>query len=170
MTRTYWTEILLQTRMVVCTMHGFGTATSRRVQKIAPVRGAGRRAKISRRELAQVGIGTCTTQTPASRADSQSGSWLRPDGCSGWTSWRPPSSARSRPSSGTPPRSVMNWRRLRSSMGSPPEPAVPAYRRLRMPRKRPEVLGVDLNRSESIGVARGPYRQKSLNRSGASSV
>src|SRR5262249_42419291 len=30
-----------------------------------------------------------------------------------------------------------------------PEPAVPAYRRLRMPRKRPQVLGVDLNRSES---------------------
>ena len=36
-----------------------------------------------------------------------------------------------------PPSSVMNWRRLRSSMGSSPEPAVPAYRRLRMPRKRP---------------------------------
>jgi len=48
-----------------------------------------------------------------------------------------------------PPRSVMHWRRLMSSMGSPPEPAVPAYRRLRMPRKRPQVLGVDLNRSES---------------------
>src|SRR5262249_35533290 len=30
-----------------------------------------------------------------------------------------------------------------------PEPAVPAYRRLRMLRKRPQVLGVDLNRSES---------------------
>jgi hypothetical protein len=27
-----------------------------------------------------------------------------------------------------PPSSVMNWRRLRSSMGSPPEPAVAAYR------------------------------------------
>jgi hypothetical protein len=48
-----------------------------------------------------------------------------------------------------PPSSVMNWRRLMSGMGSPPEPAVPAYRTLRMPRKRPEVLGVDLNRSES---------------------
>jgi hypothetical protein len=35
------------------------------------------------------------------------------------------------------PSSVMNWRRLMLSMGSPPEPAVPAYRRLRMPRKRP---------------------------------
>jgi hypothetical protein len=44
----------------------------------------------------------------------------------------------------------MNWgRRLGSSMGSSPEPAVPAYRRLRMPRKRPPVLGVDLNRSDS---------------------
>src|SRR5262245_23803571 len=42
----------------------------------------------------------------------------------------------------------MNWRRLRSSMGSSPEPAVPAYRRLRMPRKHPQVLGADLNRSE----------------------
>src|SRR5262245_43282103 len=48
-----------------------------------------------------------------------------------------------------PPSNVMNWRRLRSSMGSSPEPAVPAYRRLRMPRKHPQVLGVDLNRSES---------------------
>jgi hypothetical protein len=42
----------------------------------------------------------------------------------------------------------MNWRRLRSSMGSSPEPAGPAYRTLRMNRKRPQVLGVDLNRSE----------------------
>ena len=33
-------------------------------------------------------------------------------------------------------------------MGSSPEPAVPAYRRLRVPRKHPQVLGVDLNRSE----------------------
>src|ERR1700750_2977202 len=46
------------------------------------------------------------------------------------------------------PRSVMNWRRLMSSMGSSPEPAVPAYRRLRMFRKRPQVLGADLNCSE----------------------
>jgi hypothetical protein len=45
-----------------------------------------------------------------------------------------------------PPSSVRNWRRLRSSMGSSPEPAVPAYRRRRMP---PLVLGVDLNCSES---------------------
>src|SRR5262245_8352336 len=36
-----------------------------------------------------------------------------------------------------PPSSVMNWRRLTSSMGSPPEPAVPAYSRLRMCRNRP---------------------------------
>jgi hypothetical protein len=36
-----------------------------------------------------------------------------------------------------------------SSMGSPPEPAVPAYRRLRMPGSARQVLGVDLNRSES---------------------
>jgi hypothetical protein len=34
-------------------------------------------------------------------------------------------------------------------MGSSPEPAVPAYSRLTMLRKRPQVLGVDLNRSES---------------------
>jgi hypothetical protein len=47
------------------------------------------------------------------------------------------------------PSSVMNWRRLTLSMGSPPEPAVPAYRRLRMPRKHPQVLGAVLNRSES---------------------
>src|SRR5215469_13381709 len=48
-----------------------------------------------------------------------------------------------------PPSSVMKWRRLGSSMGSSPEPVVPAYRRLRMPRKHPQVLGADLNRSES---------------------
>jgi len=34
-------------------------------------------------------------------------------------------------------------------MGSPPEPAGPVYCRLRMPRKRSQVLGADLNRSES---------------------
>src|SRR5262245_55153764 len=48
-----------------------------------------------------------------------------------------------------PPSSVMNWRRLVSSMVSSPEPAVPAYRRLSMLRKRPQVLGEDMNRSES---------------------
>src|SRR5262249_21102412 len=47
-----------------------------------------------------------------------------------------------------PLSSVMNWRRLRSSMGSSPEPAVPAYRKLSMSRKRREVLGGDLNCSE----------------------
>jgi hypothetical protein len=36
----------------------------------------------------------------------------------------------------------MNWRRLRSSMGSSPEPAVPAYSRLRIPWKHPQVLGL----------------------------
>jgi hypothetical protein len=35
-----------------------------------------------------------------------------------------------------PPSSVMNSRLLTSSMGSPPEPAVPAYRTLSLPRKR----------------------------------
>jgi flagellar biosynthesis/type III secretory pathway protein FliH len=34
-------------------------------------------------------------------------------------------------------------------MGSPSEPAGPAYRSLRVPRKRPQVLVVALNRSES---------------------
>jgi hypothetical protein len=48
-----------------------------------------------------------------------------------------------------PPMSVINWRRLRSSMHSSPEPAVPAYSRLRVLRKLPQVLGADLNRSES---------------------
>src|SRR5262249_32896193 len=33
--------------------------------------------------------------------------------------------------------------------GLHPEPAVPAYRRVRMPRKCPQVLGTDLNCSES---------------------
>jgi hypothetical protein len=36
-----------------------------------------------------------------------------------------------------PPSSVRNWRRLTLSMGSSPEPAVPAYRRLSMHRKGP---------------------------------
>jgi hypothetical protein len=35
--------------------------------------------------------------------------------------------------------------------GSPPEPAMPAYSRPRMQRKRPQVLGMDLNRSEIAG-------------------
>src|SRR5438309_1681862 len=47
-----------------------------------------------------------------------------------------------------PASSVIKWRRRRSSMGSLPEPAGPAYPRLRVPRKRLQVLGVDLNRSE----------------------
>jgi len=53
-------------------------------------------------------------------------------------------------------------------MGSSPEPAVPAYRRLSMPWKHPQVLGLDLNRSERAGTrsgcARGrrhAYRHKS---------
>src|SRR5262245_46025569 len=53
-----------------------------------------------------------------------------------------------------PPSSVMKWRRLVSSMGSSPEPAVPAYGRVRVHRKRPAVLGIDLNRSESSRWAR----------------
>jgi hypothetical protein len=52
----------------------------------------------------------------------------------------------------------MNWRRLMSSMGSPPEPSVPANRRLRMRRKGPQVLGVDLNRSERAGTRSGCAR------------
>ena len=44
----------------------------------------------------------------------------------------------------------MNWRRLGSSMGSPSEPAVPAYSSLRCPGSGPQVLGVGLNRSESL--------------------
>src|SRR5262245_16912422 len=48
----------------------------------------------------------------------------------------------------------MNWRRLMSSMGSPPEPVVPAYRRLRMPRKRPAGPWATLNRSGRVGSRR----------------
>src|SRR5207253_1565269 len=46
------------------------------------------------------------------------------------------------------PSSVMNCRRLTSSMGSPSEPAMAAYRTLSLPWKHPQVLGVGLNRSE----------------------
>src|SRR5262249_1881435 len=47
-----------------------------------------------------------------------------------------------------PPTRPMNSRRVVSSMGSPPEPARPAYRSLSMLRKHPLVFGVDLNRPE----------------------
>src|SRR5262245_42870023 len=45
--------------------------------------------------------------------------------------------------------SVMNWRRLWSSMGSLSDPAVPAYRTLRLPWNHRQVLGLNLNCSES---------------------
>src|SRR5262245_35061933 len=48
-----------------------------------------------------------------------------------------------------PPNSLMDWRLVTWSMGSPPEPAVPAYRALRLPWKHRQVLGLDLNCSES---------------------
>jgi hypothetical protein len=54
-----------------------------------------------------------------------------------------------------PPSSVMNWRRLMSSMGSSSEPAVPAYSRPRMHRKGSQLLGLDLNRSERAGTRSG---------------
>jgi len=41
-------------------------------------------------------------------------------------------------------------------MGSSPEPAVPAYRRLRMPRKHPQLLGADLNKPLS-GLKSQPH-------------
>src|SRR5215510_9698265 len=56
----------------------------------------------------------------------------------------------------------MNLRRLRSGMGSSPEPAVPAYRRLRMPWKRPQVLGTDLNCSDSRRGAAGRFPPEPL--------
>src|SRR5215510_11341426 len=46
------------------------------------------------------------------------------------------------------PSRAINSRRLTSGMGSPSEPAVPAYRTLRLPWKRRQVLGVHLNLSE----------------------
>src|SRR5215831_19126739 len=63
----------------------------------------------------------------------------------------------------------MNWRRLRSGMGSSPEPAVQAYPRLRMPRKRPQVLGIDRNCSESKGWAACPLDMYLYTRLGLSS-
>src|SRR5262245_5320477 len=47
-----------------------------------------------------------------------------------------------------PPSSVMNSRRPMSSIGFPPEAAVPGYRRLRLHRKRRQVLGADLRQLE----------------------
>src|SRR5215468_52538 len=47
-----------------------------------------------------------------------------------------------------PPSSVITWRRLTSGMGSPSEPAVPAYRTPRLPGRYRQVLGADLNCSE----------------------
>jgi hypothetical protein len=57
------------------------------------------------------------------------------------------------------PSSVRNRRRLGSSMGSSPEPSVPAYRRLRMPRNRPQVIGADLKCSEIAALGGGPWRR-----------
>src|SRR5262245_27127819 len=45
----------------------------------------------------------------------------------------------------------MSWRLVAWTMGSPPEPAVPAYRSLTLPWKHRRVLGGDLNCSESGG-------------------
>jgi len=42
-----------------------------------------------------------------------------------------------------------NWRLVAWTMGSPPEPVEPAYRTLRLPWKHRQVLGADLNCSES---------------------
>src|SRR6516225_6024629 len=87
-----------------------------------------------------------------------------PSGSSAAKLWRTPmrrtrspccARAPSGQAAAVPLRSVMNWRRLMSSMGSSPEPAVPAYRRLRMPWKHPQVLGLDLNRSERAGTRSG---------------
>ena len=41
------------------------------------------------------------------------------------------------PAAAAPPSNAINSRRLTSGMGSPSEPAVPAYRSLRLPRKVP---------------------------------
>src|SRR5262245_42831201 len=49
-----------------------------------------------------------------------------------------------------PPSSARKSRRFRSTMGSPSEPAVPAYRSLRLSRKHGQVLGADLNSSEIL--------------------
>jgi Resolvase, N terminal domain len=61
-----------------------------------------------------------------------------------------------------PPSSVMNARRLTSSMGSPfgtlsEANWVSAYCTLRLPRKYRQVLGADLNRSESRRVVADPF-------------
>src|SRR5262245_54935734 len=55
------------------------------------------------------------------------------------------------------PSRVLNSRRLTSGMVSPPEPAVPAYRPLRLAWKHRQVLGLELNCSEaSRGAASRP--------------
>jgi hypothetical protein len=42
----------------------------------------------------------------------------------------------------------MNSRRFMPNIGVPPASALPVYRRLNLPQRRPQVLGADLNRSE----------------------
>src|SRR5262249_1470650 len=66
-----------------------------------------------------------------------------------------------------PPSSVTNSRLVAWTMGSPSEPAVPAYRTLRLPGRYPQVLGADLNRSEVGREERspsGPLRRTGLRR------
>src|SRR5262245_37420192 len=48
-----------------------------------------------------------------------------------------------------PPSSVINWRLVAWTMGSPPEPVEPAYPPFRLPWKDRQVLGLSLNCSES---------------------
>ena len=54
---------------------------------------------------------------------------------------------------GEAPLLELRWRTQRSKVPSHSEPAVPAYSSLRMPWKHPQVLGLDLNRSERAGYA-----------------
>ena len=75
------------------------------------------------------------TPTPARRGGNRSGSWLRPDGRSGSTSWRPPSSARSRPSSDT--RGCKRTLR-RGTTGTPA-----LWRRAIARRERPPRVGIE---------------------------
>jgi hypothetical protein len=68
-----------------------------------------------------------------------------------------------------PPSYVEHGDLLPDAVSAPPTGPCSVFRTFSLPHINGQVLGADLNRSESSGVARTPYRQKCLTRSGASS-
>src|SRR6516225_9474450 len=58
-----------------------------------------------------------------------------------------------------PPTRVMKSRRLMPDIGVPPASALPVYRTLNLPQKGRQILGPDLNCSESGRALRQPHQR-----------